>query len=335
MTTPPLIPQPPLVQIPPTPLIAPRSVDLITAVLSATTGIPPHLVRPRWQPTPPQQPPAGTLWAAVGITRRLAEGYSWQGMTTLPGTTTEALLLQRWETVEALCSFYGPNSEDAAELFRDSLYLGQNLEALIVNGFAVTGFGEVLAVPDLTNWQWIDHQDVRFELARQFNRFYPMQSLTSTQGTIVTDVTAVGPIPTTPPFGPPLTISYGGPPGPPGPPGPQGPVSSPVAVGPTIGWEAATAIYAGTFTFTEYASLGGTINSLRATVGSGGGVVAATVSINGIPVGGLNSVVVNSASVQSFFATAPNIYNAGDKLTLTLTITSGTPAGSVFTLLVS
>ena len=188
MATPPLIPQPPLVQIAPAPLAAPRAVDLITTVLSAVTGIPPSLVRPRWQRTPPQQPTAKTNWAAVGVARRLADGYSWQGMTVLPGTATEALLLKRWESVEALCSFYGPDSEDLAELFRDSLYLGQNLEALIANGFAVTGFGDVLAVPDLTNWQWIDHQDVRFELAREFDRYYPMQSLTEGNGTLDTDV---------------------------------------------------------------------------------------------------------------------------------------------------
>ena len=61
-------------------------------------------------------------------------------------------------------------------------------KALIANGFAVTGFGDVLAVPDLTNWQWIDHQDVRFELAREFDRYYPMQSLTEGNGTLDTDV---------------------------------------------------------------------------------------------------------------------------------------------------
>ena len=188
MATPPLIPQPPLVQIPPTPLTAPKAVDLITAVLAATTGIPPALVRPRWQLTPPEQPPVGTPWAAVGIVRRLAEGYTWQGMSTLPGTTTEALLLKRWETLEVLCSFYGPNAEDLAELFRDSLYLGQNLEALIANGFAVIGLGDVLAVPDLVNWQWIDHQDVRLELAREFDRYFPMQSLLEGNGTLNTDV---------------------------------------------------------------------------------------------------------------------------------------------------
>lgn len=188
MTTPSLIPQPPLVQEPPVPLAAPSAVDLITKILSDLTGIPPGFVRPRWQRTPPQQPTAGTHWAAVGITRRLAEGYSWQGMSTLPGTTTEALLLKRWETVEVLCSFYGPSAEDLAELFRDSLYLGQNLEALIVNGFQVTGLDDVLAVPDLTNWQWIDHQDVRLQLARELDRYFPMQSLLEANGTLVTDV---------------------------------------------------------------------------------------------------------------------------------------------------
>lgn len=110
----------------------------------------------------------------------------------------------------------------------------------------------------------------------------------------------------------------------------SGPLS---AIGPTIGWEAGTPIYNGTFTYTEYAAQAGTIQSLRTSVGGAGGSVSATVKINGAPVTGLNGVTVNTNGVQSFAAAGANTYAAGDKITLVLVIMSGAPAGAVFTIL--
>lgn len=184
---PPVTLPPPLVQIPPVPLVAPSLVDLLTGLVSTVTSIPPPLIRPRWQAVPPEQPPAGTPWAAVGVTRRTAQGYSHQQMSVLPGTATEALLLRRWTTFEVLASFYGPNAEDVAELFRDSLLLAQNLAGLYAFGVKVTGIDDVLAVPDLVNFQWIDHQDVRLEMVREFDRYFPMKHVIEANGTIVSD----------------------------------------------------------------------------------------------------------------------------------------------------
>lgn len=183
-----LLPQPPLVQVPPVPLAAPGIVDLLTALVAATTSLAPSLVRPRWQPTPPEQPPAGTPWAAVGVTRRTGQGYTHQVMSTLPGTATEALLVRRWAAFEALVSFYGPNGDDLAELFRDSVQLNQNLAGLYLYGVKVTGVGDVQAVPDLVNLQWIDHQDVPFDLVREFDRYYPVRSILQGIVTVTADV---------------------------------------------------------------------------------------------------------------------------------------------------
>jgi hypothetical protein len=163
-------------------------VDLLTALVVQTTLLPPTMVRPRWQPTPPEQPPAGASWAAVGIPQRTGQGYTHQAMSTLPGTTTEALLLRRWVSFQVLFSFYGPDAEDVAELFRDSIFLVQNLAGLYAYGIKVTWAEEVLAVPDLTNLQWIDHQDIRVDFVREYDRYYPMQHVIEANGTIVTDV---------------------------------------------------------------------------------------------------------------------------------------------------
>lgn len=183
---PPVIP-PSVVQEPPVPLAASKVVDLLTGLVSDVTLIPRTLVRPRWQPIPPQQPPPKTDWCGVGILRRLGQGYTHQSIAFLPGTTTEALLLRRWEALEALASFYGPRSEDLAEQFRDSVFVVQNLAALYQFGIKLTWVDEVLAVPDLTNHQWIDHNDVRFELAREVDRYFPLKSVLKGVGSVIDD----------------------------------------------------------------------------------------------------------------------------------------------------
>ena len=114
--------------------------------------------------------------------------------------------------------------------------------------------------------------------------------------------------------------------------GPPGPASN---LGPTIGWEAATAVYGGTFTYTQYAAQAGTVLSLRATVGGSGGSITATLNINGTPVTGINGVTVNSSGTQTFTATGANSYAIGATITLVLAIASGTPEGAVFTMVVS
>lgn len=177
----------PVVSEAPYPLPASGVVDLLTGLVTSMTGLNPTLVRPRWQPTPPAQPPVGTSWAAVGVVRRTGSDYPYQILTTLPGTTTEALFQRRWEELEVVASFYGPAAEDLAEQFRDGSYVTLNLEALNAAGLALTEVGEITAVPDLLNLQWLDHQDVRLRLQREVQRYYPLQSLLSAVGALLTD----------------------------------------------------------------------------------------------------------------------------------------------------
>jgi hypothetical protein len=98
-------------------------------------------------------------------------------------------------------------------------------------------------------------------------------------------------------------------------------------------WEASTATYGGTFTYTQYAAQAGSVLSLAAIVGGNGGSITTSININGTPVTGINAVTVNSATTQIFTATGANTYSVGAKITLVLTIASGTPLGSVFTMI--
>jgi hypothetical protein len=188
---------PPTSQLPsPTPANDQQVTDLLTALVSGTTGLPPALVRPRWQPTPPAQPPATTAWCSVGIVNRSSSDYPWEGQATLPGSAgTEAVLQRRWSSFEVVASFYGPGADDLAEQFRDAAYRNTNLADLSAAGIKLTFVGDITSVPDLINQQFIDHSDVRLTFAREIQRYYPGQSVIEVTGTLTaTDVDIVIPL---------------------------------------------------------------------------------------------------------------------------------------------
>ena len=185
---PPVVLPPPIAQEDPSPTSSEEVIDLLTRLVVNITSLQTNLVRPRWQPTPPEQPPVNVTWAAVGVVGRSAQGFNYQGMSNLPGTNIEALLQRRWASFEVLVSFYGPNSDDISEQFRDGVQIVQNLAGLYSAGIKITSVDSILKVPDLVNLQWIDHNDIRLELVREFDRYYPMKSVIEANGSLVTDV---------------------------------------------------------------------------------------------------------------------------------------------------
>lgn len=172
----------------PAPLTGAQLTDLVTGLVGALTGIAPALVRPRWQATPPQQPPAGTAWCGAGIVARSDLDYTHQEIGNIPGTAIEALHLRRWGDIEVLLSFYGPDSDGMAERFRDGMYVTINLAHVAAAGIRLHRVGDVTQVPDLVNMQYIDHCDVRVWFARQIDRWYPLKSLIEASGTLTPDL---------------------------------------------------------------------------------------------------------------------------------------------------
>lgn len=155
--------------------------DVIQGIVVGITGLPGTMVRPRWQPTPPKQPPPATNWCAIGITRTYGETYAYIGHS---GVGNGSDTLQRHYSLDLLASFYGPSGQLYAGLFRDGLLIEQNREVMAANGMALYEAREIIAAPELTNTQWIRRFDVPFTLRRQVNRTYPVLNLLSAEGTI-------------------------------------------------------------------------------------------------------------------------------------------------------
>lgn len=155
--------------------------DQIQAVVVGITGLPGDLVRPRWQPTPPTQPPADVDWAALGITDVDSD---WDAVVTHDGAGQGVDRLQRHETVDLLVSFYGPNGRAKAALLRDGLSISQNRETLFLANMGLRSVGRIITAPALVNEQWVARFDVAVSIRRRIDRTYSVLNLLRAQGAV-------------------------------------------------------------------------------------------------------------------------------------------------------
>lgn len=172
----------------PAPLEGQALLDFMQGVIVGVTGLPGTMVRPVWQAEPPNVPDAVVCWCAFRIGARPSDTFPYvhhnadgQGSDTL----------QRHERLTVLCSFYDIGSGGAADgylaILRDGLSIPQNRETLQANGFAFVGAGEPVPLPSLLKQRWLYRVDVELTFARQIDRTYPVLTITSAQGTLVTD----------------------------------------------------------------------------------------------------------------------------------------------------
>ncbi len=155
--------------------------DQLQAIVAGITGIPGHLVRPRWQPVPPKQPSVDTDWCAIGIVRITPDDNAVIAHQPA-GEGTDAL--QRHETIEVLASFYGPGGYRGAARLRDGFPVAQNREAMFLIGMGFIDTDAIVSAPDLVNQQWLRRADLAFRLRRRIDRTYPVLHLLSAAGTI-------------------------------------------------------------------------------------------------------------------------------------------------------
>lgn len=161
--------------------------QLLQEMVVGVTGLPPAMVRPRWQPTPPPQPAQNQDWASVGVTDKGTNGFpNIQHFS--PGSPSPgySVMYQRsWMTV--VISFYGPNSDANAAILRDGLLISQNMETLAAQGIRITKPDDVKRVPELVNNLWVDRSDIIVMMTREVSRTYPIEDIVSAGGTVTTD----------------------------------------------------------------------------------------------------------------------------------------------------
>jgi len=167
----------------PTPLEGAALLAFLQGYVVGVTGLPGDMVRPRWQPEPPNIPQAGNLWAAIGVTSRPTDTYAFTRQ--LEDTSTE---LQRHEELDMLCSFYdlgsGGLADNAVALLRDGLQVDQNREPLFLAGMGLVGSDDPVAVPSLLKMRWLYRVDMNVKLRRVILRNYPVLTILSETGVL-------------------------------------------------------------------------------------------------------------------------------------------------------
>ncbi|MCA7083392.1 hypothetical protein K7G19_07235 [Cupriavidus sp. DB3] len=158
--------------------------DLLQEMVAGITGLPPTMVRPRWQPTVPKQPEPSVNWCALGITTQ--ENDASPAIQHDP-TGDGSDVYQRHQDIELLCTFYGPAAKGYAQRLLDGLAIPQNSEQLGLNDMKFVSVGTIRAAPDLVNQQRIRRYDVTVALRRKITRTYPVLNLLSAQVKTETD----------------------------------------------------------------------------------------------------------------------------------------------------
>lgn len=165
--------------ITPAPLQGQSLEDFLQQVLSFVSGLPGKSVIPRWQQEPPNLANIGTNWAALGIQ---TTDPDWNAVQTHdPDGTTK---LSRNEQVEILTSFYGPQAELYAGVFRDGIQVDQNREVLQLAEMGLVSTGRATAVPSLVKERWLYRVDLPWVINRLVRRTYPVLNLLIAQGTL-------------------------------------------------------------------------------------------------------------------------------------------------------
>ena len=164
---------------------------ILQGLVVGVTGLPGPLVRPRWQPIPPQQPASTTDWCAIGVVDEDPEptvAISHIGRDTSGNNPNGYSKSISWMTITVLASFYGPNARGNAALLRDGLVIAQNRESLFGLDIAlVERPGKATFVPEIINEQTIRRVDIDMRFRRAITRTWAIDDLLDAQMQIETD----------------------------------------------------------------------------------------------------------------------------------------------------
>jgi hypothetical protein len=162
--------------------------DFLGDVIAAITGLDRNeLVRPRWQEDPPALPSRAVTWCGVGVMSSRSDVNAYTE-TAQDGLTTE---FTRHASLTILASFYGPQAGRMAGLLQDGLQVDQNQAALLGAGFASIETIGPVNTSELIKEKWLPREDVTWIVRREIRRTYPVLSLLSANGELVTTLGTV------------------------------------------------------------------------------------------------------------------------------------------------
>lgn len=128
-------------------------------------------IRPRYQEDPPAVPDRSVNWVAFGINRVTSDTAA-----AIKQSATSAEVI-RYQEIEVLLSWYGPQAGNYAEVFRDGLQIGQNRDLLNQNDLGIISIEEARKAPELFKQKYLTRYDMTLMLRRRTARVYPILTL--------------------------------------------------------------------------------------------------------------------------------------------------------------
>lgn len=155
--------------------------NILQGVVAGITGIDPSLIRPRWQPEPPNMPSFSTNWVAFGIVRFKRDTFVYEQHEALGQGDS---YVERDEQCFVLHSFYGPNCHEICMQYADGVMLAQNREVLITNNINLVEVQEPVNLPQLLKEKWVKRIDLTVVFRRRVHRTFPILNVQSAQITV-------------------------------------------------------------------------------------------------------------------------------------------------------
>ena len=178
----------PLQPAPPPILEGAELEDFFHDLITSLTLLDPTLVRPAWQPEPPNIPQSATVWIAFHLEDKESDAFPWTGPIDDAGLT---IGLQRHEEFDVIVSVYGTGAgsqaKAVAKLLRDNLAISQNREPLSAQGMAVIAVDAPQPAPILVKTLWLYRVNMPIRIRRIITRTYPVESLLSAQVDLTID----------------------------------------------------------------------------------------------------------------------------------------------------
>jgi hypothetical protein len=161
--------------------------QFLQPIIVGITGLAANMVRPRWQPEPPNLPDYATDWCAIGTVKRTSDTFAFEYHKSAVGDTPGFDNIFRVQELDLLASFYGPNSDGFSDILIQGLSLSQNREAMYKAGYSFISCDRPIMTAELINEKWTRRVDVSFQVRRGQTFTYPVLDLESAQVTIVSD----------------------------------------------------------------------------------------------------------------------------------------------------
>lgn len=158
--------------------------DFMHAVLAGISGLAVTLIRPAWQPEPPNIPNL-EQWLAFRIASQVPDTYAVeQHSPTGDGSST----LIRHEVFSLVVSAYGRYARELLAKIVDGFQIAQNREVLFLNGMGLVETGDLIPAPSLYKEKWMYRVDTTIRIRRQILRSYPVLNLLSAQATLNAEI---------------------------------------------------------------------------------------------------------------------------------------------------